>query len=350
MNNSALDLSEARLKCSLNWLAKALSVGVNEMNTIQIKNVSIAYLEIGKTNLLTKPDVFISLGRTIAEALEKLDDNAFPKWRAFFHSILAYVELLYAGCCGNDLVYEQLKIASRKSKKHYSVIQSCMKIFGIISKKATSFSAKWDENRLTKTIVDFLQGKHQEMDKVEQMIATGQLERAQCPIYIDSTWLGIELMKEYLVKEDYQKATRMFEKLRTHQNGTFDYWIHYFEEALSILKNANHEIPAILKSLESMAKMIMNASIEGNHDFVVCGATILWNVTFPKLKESPQRFEVIRIFEIILKSLCKSSSDSTELKSYYEGEISKYYGVLTSSVSNHQDKSLANGMLIINSC
>ena len=338
-------MSEARLKCSLNWLAKALSVGINEGSAIQIKNVSIAYLEIGKTCILTKPDVFITLGRTIAESLEKLDSNAFPEWRAFFHSVLAYVELLFAGGCGNDLVYEQLKIASLRSRENYTSIQSYMKIFSIIAKKVTSFSPKWDENPLTKGIISFLQGKHAEMDKIDQMFASGQLERMQLPIYVDSTWLGLELLKEYLVKEDYQKAGVLFEKLRhLYQNETFDCWIKFFEEALLISGTFSKDIQSILKSLESMAKMIMDASIEGNHDFVISAATILWNLTFPKLKDSPQRIEVIRVFETIFKSLCKSSGDAGQLKGYYEEEISKYYGVLTSAVSNHEDRSLTNGM------
>ena len=140
---------------------------------------------------------------------------------------------------------------------------------------------------------------------------------------------------------------KLYEKIEINrENNGFTAWIDFFKSAFSITSIKTNELQKLLNPLENMAKLLLSASIEGNYDFVAGGATIFWNLIFPKLREAPQRAEIIRIFEIVHKSLLKTSKDVEQLLNCFENEISLYYGALASFKGvTSEETEITNGRL-----
>ncbi len=281
---------------------------------------------------MIRPDIFIQLGRSIADAFRKVDERSYPKWRSFFHAMLAYTELLFSNCDATDQVYDQLQIAGNLAKKSSFSASNYMKIFSKVCKKAANFSAKWNENPVIKHITCFLQEeKDSEINKVSQIIIEDKL--AYLKLYIDHTWLAIEIIKWHLFREQYETAFNIYQNIVAikRKNDGFVFWTDFLKNAFLITSISTNEVQKLLNPLENMAKLLLSASIEGNYDFVAGGGTIFWNLLFPKLKEAPQKAEIIRIFEIVHKALLKSSNSTEQLRNCFENEISLYYGVLSTS-------------------
>ena len=345
--NESNDVSDAKLKCSLNWLNRGLNLALIENEALHIHNISIAFIEISQSCLFVKPEIFLPLGRAISSAISKLHESLFAEWRCFFHAIMGLLEQTSSSKEVNETVMSQLIMAGEFARYYRATRDSYMKLMAIAFQNIPSTGVVKDHSVLDlfNCLVD--RKKSYDVRKLtQQFFSLSEDIFNECSPYVDFTWTLLELVKLNLGQGQFQSVEKLL-KIGTNTDRTpFENWFQYYKDAygISLAQHTGQNLLQLTKNFERLSNLILHASLNGDHDFVIYNSILFWNLIYPLLKDEAHG-ETTRLLEMVHKSLLRVPGDHSNLKEYIENEIFRYYGVKDKIVNEDgEDNIIRNGI------
>jgi hypothetical protein len=335
-NSVASEDSLARLKCSLDWLQKALQYATDAKNVSQINQIIISYLEISKEFFgNSTPTVLIDFGLELSKYVPSKIDESHLEWLIFFPMLMAY--LIIVNYKSSESKDEELKgqilTGSNLARNHPSARSIYMKYLVQITQTSTRSEYIYVDDSKLDLLKQIFPTKNKSMEFKEilnnlKKMILNQKKMKPNEIYVDPIYLLLELTRHSLSNnciDDARDSLHLIETTRyTNLSLDIDLSIKYCKEEYYL--RTKQKIDKI-KIFERLSKIIYQASKSNCHQVVLECSVAYWNMISSHLTEK-QTPALIRTFELILKSL-ESVPEyyelNLELNYLLKYEISRFY-------------------------
>lgn len=315
-------IPESRLQSAADCLRITLDLYLIDpcRNPEYLHEITVAFLELIRGNK-SRWSIFAPIGQSIANSLGYISDNTLTPWKMSVHLVVAYFEALASSKATPAVIYS-IEQAGKLVQKNSSSLY--MDFFALICSKIDNADSIWHENEMFKIFYQLTSSK---------ILPTEPFERvridATSELYLDKSWLYLEILSETLKQELLYEASTML------TNGQF---LSDLSDDLEMKRQFLKEIysakSAILaysdiaaySAFSKMSKIISNASLRNFFDFVTEHSAQFWNLIYPLLLDK-QSLEIIRALDRVKLALERVGVISGDTHSLLDAEIKRSDGI-----------------------